>query len=170
MQIRHVKHQFGAVIDKNCAILILGSVPSVKSVEGNFYYMHRKNRFWKVLSALLDEDLYAMNNDERRSALLKKHIALYDSVEECDISGSSDSKITNIVPADIPSLIHGTKIKHIFCNGTASYNTLIKYHPQLADIATKLPSTSPANAAFSLDRLIAEWRVILNHIDTNNPR
>ena len=165
MQVRHVKHPFGAVIDKNCAVLILGSVPSVKSVEGNFYYMHPKNRFWNVLSALLDKDLYSMNIEERESELLKNHIALYDSVEECDISGSSDSKITNIVPADIPSLIHGTKIARIFCNGTASYNTLIKYHPMLADIATKLPSTSPANAASTLERLTAEWRVILKYID-----
>ncbi|MDE6302259.1 MAG: DNA-deoxyinosine glycosylase, partial [Clostridia bacterium] len=146
MQLRHIKHPFGAVIDKNCKILILGSVPSVKSVEGSFYYMHPHNRFWKVMSALLGEDLIAADITTRAAILLKHHIALYDSVEECDIEGSSDSKISNVIPADIPSLIASTSITRIFCNGTASYNNLLKYHPNLENIATKLPSTSPANA------------------------
>ena len=164
MQLRHIKHPFGAVIDKNCKILILGSVPSVKSVEGNFYYMHPHNRFWKVMSALLGEDLISADISTRSALLLKHHIALYDSVEECDIEGSSDSKISNVIPADIPSLIANTNITHIFCNGTASYNNLLKYHPYLENIVTKLPSTSPANAAFSLDRLINEWSILKNLI------
>ena len=157
MQNRHVKHPFGAVIDSECKILILGSVPSVKSVENNFYYMHPKNRFWKVLSALLGEDLYSADIPTRKRVLLSNNIALYDSVEECDISGSSDSKISNVIPADIPKLIEGTRISHIFCNGTASYANLLKYHPQLAPITTKLPSTSPANAACSLESLFEAW-------------
>ncbi|MCM1306182.1 MAG: DNA-deoxyinosine glycosylase [Bacteroides sp.] len=165
MQIRHVKHPFGAVIDGECKILILGSVPSVKSVENNFYYMHPKNRFWKVLSALLDCDLYNANVSARKSALLSRHIALYDSVEECDISGSSDSKISNVIPADIPALIGGTKISHIYCNGAASYTYLLKYHPQLGYMTTKLPSTSPANAACTLEALTDAWKIILNSID-----
>ena len=164
MQIRHVKHPFGAVIDENCKVLILGSVPSVKSVEGNFYYMHPKNRFWKVMSALLGADLYSADIPTRINVMTKRHIALYDSVEECDILGSSDSKITNVVPADIPALIAKSQITHIFCNGAASYGNLIKYHPELEGIATKLPSTSPANAAFSLDKLIEEWQVVMDAI------
>ena len=161
MQNRHVKHPFGAVIDRDCKILILGSVPSVKSVENNFYYMHPKNRFWKVLSALLGEDLYSADIPTRKRVLLAHNIALYDSVEECDISGSSDSKISNVIPADIPKLIDGTNISHIFCNGAASYANLLKYHPQLEPITTKLPSTSPANAACSLEKLIAQWQIII---------
>ena len=164
MEMRHVKHPFGAVIDQNCKILILGSVPSVKSVEGNFFYMHPKNRFWKVMSALLGFDLYGADIPTRIKTLLAHNIALYDSVEECDILGSSDSKITNVVPADIPYLISKSKITHIFCNGTASYNNLIKYHPSLENIVEKLPSTSPANAACSLDKLIDEWSKILQYI------
>lgn len=165
MQIRHVKHPFGAVIDKNCKIIILGSVPSVKSVEGNFYYMHPKNRFWKVLSVLLNEELYSADIKTRASLLLKHNIALYDSVEECDILGSSDSKISNIVPADIPVLIKNTDISRIFCNGAASYTNFIKYHPELASAAMKLPSTSPANAACSLDELVNQWRIILDYLN-----
>ena len=164
MQIRHVKHPFGAVIDQNCKILILGSVPAVKSVEGNFYYMHPKNRFWKVMSALLGFDLYGADIPTRIRTLLAHSIALYDSVEECDILGSSDSKITNVIPADISALIAQAKITHVFCNGAAAYNNLLKYHPALESIATKLPSTSPANASCSLDKLIDEWREILQYI------
>lgn len=163
MQNRHVKHPFGAVIDNDSKILILGSVPSVKSVENNFYYMHPKNRFWKMLSALLGVDLYSADIPTRKHELLSRGIALYDSVEECDISGSSDSKITNVIPADIPHLIENTKIIRIFCNGAASYSNLLKYHPTLEAIVTKLPSTSPANAACSLERLIEAWKVILNY-------
>ncbi len=161
MEIRHIKHPFGAVIDKNCTILILGSVPSVKSVEHNFYYMHPHNRFWQVLSKVFNEDFKNADISLRKSLLLKNRVALYDSVEECDILGSSDSKITNVIPADIPALIKYTDISRIFCNGTASYNNLIKYHPQLESITVKLPSTSPANAAFGLDKLTAEWIKIL---------
>lgn len=162
MQNRHVKHPFGAVVDSECKILILGSVPSVKSVENAFYYMHPKNRFWKVLSALLGTDLYSADIPTRKRVLLAHNIALYDSVEECDISGSSDSKISNVIPADIPKLIENTKISHIFCNGAAAYTNLLKYNPQLEAITTKLPSTSPANAACSLDELIEKWKIIIN--------
>lgn len=164
MQNRHIKHPFGAVIDKNCKIIILGSVPSVKSVEGNFFYMHPKNRFWVVMSALLGTDLYNADIKIRTKTLISRNIALYDSVEECDIMGSSDSKISNVIPADIPALMTGTGISHIFCNGAASYNYLVKFHPQLAKMTVKLPSTSPANAACSLERLIGEWAIILDYI------
>lgn len=162
MQIRHVKHPFGAVIDKNCKVLILGSVPSVKSVEGNFYYMHPQNRFWKMMSQILGEDLVCQDTSSRAEILLRHHIALYDSVEECDILGSSDSKIANVIPADIPGLIKNTNISHIFCNGAASYDNLMKFHPALLQMTTKLPSTSPANASFSLERLTEAWSVIMN--------
>lgn len=161
MQNRHVRHPFAAVVDGKCKTLILGSVPSVKSVENSFYYMHPKNRFWRVLSALLGTDLYSADIETRKRTLLAHGIALYDSVEECDIAGSSDSKISGVIPADIPGLIEGTEIMRIFCNGAASYTLLLKYHPQLEPMTVKLPSTSPANASCSLEELIETWKIIV---------
>lgn len=154
---RHVKHPFPPVIDVNCTTLILGSVPSVKSVENNFYYMHPQNRFWRVLSLIYDVDLYGASVAERKKFLLAHHIAMYDSVEECDIDASKDSNIKNVVPADIDALVKSSKIDRILCNGNASYRYFVKYNPALAPIATALPSTSPANAQFSLERLVQEW-------------
>lgn len=162
MQIRHVKHPFPPVIDSRSQILILGSVPSVKSVENNFYYMHPQNRFWRVLSLLFEQDLYGATIDERKNFLLSHNIALYDSVEECDILGSSDSHISNVVYADIPALLAKSVITHIYCNGKASYRHLINGYPSLPVAVSALPSTSPANAAFSLDRLVDEWKVIVS--------
>lgn len=161
MNIRHIKHPFPAVVDSKSRILILGSVPSIKSVENNFYYMHPKNRFWKVLSAIFGVDLYSATVDERISFLLEKKIALYDSVEECDIEASKDSAISNVVPADIPSLVAKSEISHIFCNGKASLYYLLSAYPEYESITTLLPSTSPANAQFSLEKLIEAWKVII---------
>ena len=161
MTIRHVKHPFPAVVDSKSRILILGSVPSIKSVENNFYYMHPKNRFWKVLSAIFGVDLYSATVDERISFLLENKIALYDSVEECDIEASKDSAISNVVPADIPSLVAKSEISHIFCNGKASLYYLLSAYPEYESITTLLPSTSPANAQFSLEKLIEAWKVII---------
>lgn len=161
MNMRHIKHPFPAVVDSKSRILILGSVPSIKSVENNFYYMHPKNRFWKVLSAIFGVDLYSATVDERISFLLKNKIALYDSVEECDIEASKDSAISNVVPADIPSLVAKSEISHIFCNGKASLYYLLSAYPEYESITTLLPSTSPANAQFSLEKLIEAWKVIV---------
>lgn len=161
MNMRHIKHPFPAVVDSKSRILILGSVPSIKSVENNFYYMHPKNRFWKVLSAIFGVDLYSATVDERISVLLKNKIALYDSVEECDIEASKDSAISNVVPADIPSLVAKSEISHIFCNGKASLYYLLSAYPEYESITTLLPSTSPANAQFSLEKLIEAWKVII---------
>lgn len=161
MNMRHIKHPFPAVVDSKSRILILGSVPSIKSVENNFYYMHPKNRFWKVLSAIFGVDLYSATVDERISFLLKNKIALYDSVEECDIEASKDSAISNVVPADIPSLVAKSEISHIFCNGKVSLYYLLSAYPEYESITTLLPSTSPANAQFSLEKLIEAWKVII---------
>lgn len=161
MNMRHIKHPFPAVVDSKSRILILGSVPSIKSVENNFYYMHPKNRFWKVLSAIFGVDLYSATVDERISFLLENKIALYDSVEECDIEASKDSAISNVVPADIPPLVAKSEISHIFCNGKASLYYLLSAYPEYESITTLLPSTSPANAQFSLEKLIEAWKVII---------
>ena len=159
MESRHIKHPFPPVVDDNCTILILGSVPSIKSVEQNFYYGHPQNRFWKVLSALYGEDFVSKDKEDKRKLLLAHHVALYDSVEECDILGSSDAHISNVIPADIEGIIKGTKISKIFCNGATSLKYFEKYHKDLT--ATLLPSTSPANASWTLDKLIDSWKAIL---------
>ncbi len=122
--------------------------------------MHPQNRFWKVLSELLHTDLISLSPKNRAEELLANGIALYDAIEECDIVGSSDAKISNEIPSNIPSLIADTKIKRIFCNGSASYKYFTKYHPELVEITTLLPSTSPANARFSLEKLISDWKII----------
>ena len=160
MNMRHIKHPFPAVVDSQSRILILGSVPSIKSVENNFYYMHPKNRFWKVLSCLYGVDLYRATVPERIEFLKSNFIALYDSVEECDIEASKDSAISNVTPADVPSLIAKSKISHIYCNGKASFRYLLSAYPEYANMATLLPSTSPANAQFSLEHLVREWSVL----------
>ena len=162
MQERHVKHTFPPVVDKDCTVLILGSVPSVKSVEANFYYGHPQNRFWKILSILYGEDFVlhgdANKIEKRKELLLKHHVALYDSVEECDILGSSDAHIKNVVPSDIETIIKDTNISKIFCNGNTAYKYFTRYNKSY--VAHLLPSTSPANASWSLEKLIEKWRDI----------
>lgn len=114
-----------------------------------------------MLSAIFGVDLYSATVDERISFLLENKIALYDSVEECDIEASKDSAISNVVPADIPSLVAKSEISHIYCNGKASLHYLLSAYPEYESITTLLPSTSPANAQFSLEKLIEAWKVII---------
>ena len=116
------------------------------------------------MSYLLNEDFVSADIQTRATLLLKHNIALYDSVEECDIEGSSDTKIKNVVPSDIPSFLAEADIKHIFCNGTASYNYLTKFYPEYRQFTTKLPSTSPANAKYSIPSLAEEWKLVLSYI------
>lgn len=164
MEIRHFVHTFPPVINAGCRVLLLGSVPSVQSTAHSFYYMHPQNRFWKVLQTLLCEELYGAQNDKKIEILLRRRVALYDSVYECDITGSSDAKILNPVAADIPSLMRDTEIRRIFCNGAASYRYLISAHPQLIPITMQLPSTSPANASYTLEKLIREYSAIMDYL------
>lgn len=161
MEVRHVVHPFKPILDENSRVLVLGSIPSVASVREGFYYMHGRNRFWPLMSALLGVDLTAATAEAKAAALKSRGIALYDAVYECDIAGSSDGKVSNVKPSDIPSLIAGSEIKRVFCNGERSYKTVKKYFPDLSVEVIRLPSTSPANAAVSLDALITEWRKVL---------
>ncbi len=160
MNLTHQCHGFGPVIDPNSKILILGSFPSVKSRNESFFYMHPQNRFWKILGALLSEDFVSANIPEK-TMLLKKHgIALYDVIDCCDISGSEDASITNVEPADIKSLIAFSQIKKIFINGKKSFSLLKLYHPELESLAIYLPSSSPANAQYSLEKLVLAWKIV----------
>lgn len=154
----HMTHTFLPVYDENSELLILGSFPSVKSREQGFYYGHPQNRFWKVLAAVCRCEL-PKTIEEKKAMLLMNHIAIWDVIDSCDIIGSSDSSIKNVVPADIAGLLSKTKIARIFANGKTAGNLYKKHSEKSTRLpAVVLPSTSPANAAYSLDKLVEVWR------------
>ena len=160
----NVKHEIPPIFDKNSKILVLGSFPSVKSRESQFFYHHPQNSFWKVLSSVIGVDT-PTSIEEKKKFLLDNNIALWDVIDSCDIEGSSDSSIKNVVANDLDKIIENCNIKQIFCNGGKSYELYRKYCEKDTNLkAIKLPSTSPANARFSLEKLIAEWNIILNYI------
>lgn len=157
---QHIKRTFGPVWDAQSSTLILGSFPSVKSREAQFYYGHPQNRFWRVLAAVLGCDV-PESVEEKRKMLLCHHIALWDVLEACDISGSCDSTIKNAVPVDIMSLLNNADIRRIYCNGATAYNLFMRHlYPICGIEAVKLPSTSPANAVWTYERLCDSWQVI----------
>ena len=146
-------HSFGAFYNVDSIYLFLGSFPSVKSRERNFYYMHPKNRFYSLLQEVFN-DSFTTQDIEEKKMLLKKHkIALFDVIESCEITGSSDSSIKNIKVNDIEKILNKSNIQKIILNGKLAYNLFIKYFPNLIDKAYYLPSTSPANAKCSLEIL-----------------
>jgi len=152
-------HPFEPVWDKDCRILMLGSFPSVKSRENAFYYGHPQNRFWKVLSAVFSDDLPA-TVEEKKAFLLKHHMALWDVIARCDIVGSGDSSIKNAVANDLQSVLRETNIRHVFLNGQTAGKLYQKHFKQLSVPYTVLPSTSPANAAWTAEKLIDAWKCI----------
>ena len=160
----HVIHKIPPVYNKNSQILILGSFPSVKSREGRFFYHHKQNRFWKVLSTIVN-DVLPETIEEKKEFLLRHNIAIWDVIASCDIEGSSDSSIKNAVPNDFSDILKAAPIRKIYTNGGTAYKLYHKYCEKVTGIkAMKLPSTSPANASYSLDRLISEWKVIADQI------
>ncbi len=153
-------HPFPPVFDQEAEILILGTFPSVKSRENRFYYGHPQNRFWPVLAHVFDGDC-PIDIEEKKLFLLKHHIALWDVLTACEISRSADSSIQNPAVNDIMPLLKETKIKKIFCNGRkaqALYDQYLAKHTGITGVY--LPSTSPANAVYTLPKLIDAWRVI----------
>ena len=155
-----VIHNIPPVFDSESRILILGSFPSVKSRAAEFFYGHPQNRFWKVTAAVFGCDV-PQTTDEKKAFLLKNHVALWDVIESCEIEGSADSTIKNAVPNDIARILDAADIKQIFVNGKTAEKYYKKYLlPKTKREAVCLPSTSPANAAKSLDRLIEEWNII----------
>lgn len=157
----HHNQPFTPVYDENSKVLVLGTFPSVKSRENNFYYGHPQNRFWKVMAALFDEPL-PQTVEEKKTLVLSHHIAIWDVIESCDIIGSSDSSIKNVIPADIAGLLAKTRIERIYVNGNLAKRLYDSFALPVTGIeAIKLPSTSPANAKFRLNQLIENWQVIL---------
>lgn len=155
-----VVHPFSPVYSPDSEILILGTFPSVKSREQSFYYGHPRNRFWKVISGVFGTSL-PCSIDEKKELIVSCRLALWDVISECSIQGSSDASIKNVIPNDISDLINKTKIDRIYANGAKAAGLYAKYiYPSTGIEVIRLPSTSPANASISLDRLIAEWDVI----------
>ena len=156
----HIKRNFGPVYDSGSTVLILGSFPSVKSREAAFFYGHPQNRFWPLMGRILGRDIPA-DIEGRRKVMLEEGIALWDVIEECDIIGSSDSSIKNVIPVDIMRILNCAPIRGIYCNGGTSFNLFMKHlYPVCGITPVRLPSTSPANAAYSVDRLYNEWKEI----------
>ena len=156
---------FKPSIDNNSKILILGSMPGIKSLEEQQYYAHPQNRFWKVMGAICGENnLAEFDSDTKLMILLNKNIALWDTIKSCKRKGSLDSDIKNEQPNNIRKLLKNyPSIKIIYLNGNKSYSAFEKYFPDLIEKYStyKMPSTSPANAKYSLNKLIEEWSIIL---------
>ena len=150
-------HPIPPLFDKNSKILILGSFPSVKSRKTQFFYGHPQNRFWYVLSEIMEENC-PETIEQKRELLLRHNIALWDVIAGCDIEGSSDSSIKNVVPNDLSIILNNADIRRIFVNGRTAYRYFCKYNKELNAVC--LPSTSPANAAFSAEKLIESWNII----------
>ena len=153
-------HPFGPLYSPESHTLILGSFPSVKSRQQQFFYGHPQNRFWKVTAAVFGCDVPLSVEDKKR-LILDHHLALWDTIASCEITGSSDASIRNVQPNDLQVIFDHCPIRRIFCNGRKSYDLYRKYiEPVTGRKAICLPSTSPANAQWSLERLIGEWSVI----------
>ena len=153
-------HNIEPVFDKNSKILVLGSFPSVKSREQNFFYGHPQNRFWKVVATVLKKEI-PTTIEEKREFLLSSNIALWDVIASCEITGSSDSSIKNVVANDLTEILETANIKKIFVNGKTAekyYNRYIKN--KIGRDAVCLPSTSPANAMWNVESLVEEWKKI----------
>jgi len=154
-------HPIPPLFDEHSRTLILGSFPSVKSREANFFYGHPQNRFWRVIAALTNAPI-PQSVAEKTELILSNHFALWDSIGSCSIIGSSDSSIKDVFANDLRIITQHAPIERIFCNGSTSLSIYRKYiEPTLQHPAQLLPSSSPANAAWSLERLIEAWRIIL---------
>ena len=153
-------HPIQPVYDKDSKVLILGSFPSVKSREEGFFYGHPQNRFWKVTASIFDEEI-PRTPQEKKAFLIRNHIALWDVIGSCDIDGSSDSSIRNVKVNDISMILTTADIKAIYLNGKKAYHLYQQYlEPTINREGICLPSTSPANAAWRLERLKQAWSVI----------
>jgi hypoxanthine-DNA glycosylase len=160
----HQIHTIAPFYDRDSRVLILGSFPSVKSREAGFFYGHPQNRFWKVIAGVFGQEV-PRTIEEKKDFLRRNHIAMWDTIQSCVITGSSDSSITDVVPNDLRKILQTAEIRQIFCNGAASHRLYEKHiYPVTQREAVKLPSTSPANAAWSAERLAGVWRVVRDYV------
>ncbi len=161
MEYQNLKHTFDPVFDADSKILILGSFPSVKSRENNFFYGHPQNRFWKVMAGILKWEV-PTTIEEKRDMLLSNHVAVWDVIASCSIQGSSDTSIKDVVVNDFSKILEDSAVERIYVNGGKAYELYQKYAEKVTGIkAVKLPSTSPANAAWSLEKLTNTWKELI---------
>lgn len=159
-----IVHPIPPLYDKNSEILILGSFPSVKSREECFFYGHPQNRFWKIIARVLKEKTPG-NIQEKKTMLQKHNIALWDVIHSCEIEGSADSTIKNVVPNDLSIILENSEIRKIYVNGKKAEAMYKKYTEKKTGIkATVLPSTSPANAAWTEEKLYEAWKIISENL------
>lgn len=157
-----MEHTIPPFYDQESKILILGSFPSVKSRQANFYYAHPQNRFYKVISAIY-EQACPHTICEKKALLSRHHLALFDVIQSCKIKGSSDASIKEVIANDLRPLLNNSQIQIIITNGKKAHQLYQKYiFPVIHIQDVNLPSTSPANATFSLDRLVENWKQYLN--------
>lgn len=156
-----IVHPLKPLYNEESKILILGSFPSIKTREYGFFYGHPQNRFWPIMEELFNTKL-STDIDERREFILKNKIAMYDSIFQCDIIGSSDASIQNVIPSDLSEIFAKAKIEKVYCNGATSHKYYKKYHEKKYGIkAVALPSSSPANARYRIEDLVRVWSQIL---------
>ena len=161
---QRIDHPFGPLFGPDSRVLILGSFPSVKSREQQFFYGHPQNRFWKVIAALYGQDV-PMTIPEKKELILSHGLALWDSIASCVITGSSDASIREVRPNDLRIILDSAPIERIYCNGRKSHEMYTKYIlPVLRQDAECLPSTSPANAQWTPEKLVEAWSVIKDYL------
>jgi len=165
MESKLVNHTIEPLFNENSRVLILGTIPSPKSREAMFYYSHPQNKFWRVMAAILEDDV-PTDNQEKSTLMLKNNIALWDVLSSCRIKGASDESIEDPVVNDINYILNKADIKAVFTTGTKAYALYKKYCLKDTGVeAVKLPSTSPANCRFyNLEKLIEEYKIILKYI------
>ena len=153
-----IEHPIAPVFNENSKVLILGSFPSVKSREQGFFYGHPQNRFWKVVAAVYGCPV-PTTIEEKRTFLSEHGIAVWDVIQSCEIVGSSDSSIKDAVANDLRVILDVADIRQIFVNGKKAEELYKKYiAPRIGRDAICLPSTSPANAAWNVDKLVEQWK------------
>ncbi len=161
----NISHTFQPIYNDKSRILILGTFPSVKSRENHFYYGHPMNRFWKLL-AVLTKTEQPVTTEEKKDFLLRHHIAIWDVIQSCSITGSGDASIRDVVPNDFTELLKKANIRKIYANGNKAHELYMKYvYSNTRRDIEKLPSTSPANAGYSLEKLKEKWKIILSELE-----
>lgn len=166
MSSERVFHTLPPVFDAYSRVLILGTMPSPKSRELGFYYMHPQNRFWKILSEVLGEQ-FPQTKESRQSLCIKNNIALWDVLASCDINGSSDCSIKNAVPNDLNKIFGQCEIRAVFTTGKKAHKLYRRFFPEsMPDIC--LPSTSPANRTVTDEEILREYRKIAEVVPINN--
>lgn len=161
MQLERMLHTIDPVFDARSRVLMLGSFPSPKSREVGFFYGHPQNRMWRVLAAVMGESAVPQTTEERTAFLLRNRIAMWDVIASCAIEGASDASIRDVVPNDLSRILDVASIEAVFCTGGKSHQLYRRYQePSTGFPAVKLPSTSGANASWSLERLVETYRAV----------